>query len=80
MSALVLDGRRLTPARVEGLRAFDAQGVARESNCTDVKRGYVYWQTRAWLEREGLIEAKPHPFYELTGAGRRLLETIKALP
>jgi len=66
----------LTAARRRGLLAFGTSGMARESNVTDVDHGLVYWQTRAWLEREGYIEWWMHTpdgaFYRLTASGKLL--------
>jgi hypothetical protein len=70
----------LTLARVRGVLAFGKGGIARESNVTDVKGGLVYWETRAWLERNGYVEHAGHANYRLTEAGKRLRAQIVAKP
>jgi hypothetical protein len=78
----------LTPARRRALEVFAraARGEARESNETsppaavgaDTAMPKIYWQSRAWLEVEGLIEALPGrlSWYRLTAAGVELVEQL----
>ena len=68
--------RALTDARFEALRVVhDHDGTARESNCTSLDDGLIYWQSRAWLEKHGLITsvgALVPGRYRLTDAGEML--------
>lgn len=64
-----------TPARIEGLRCFAVNGGrARESNCTDIERRFVYWQTRAFMSKHGWIRPghSAEPIYELTDLGNEV--------
>lgn len=51
-----MTGRRWTPARRRGFEILAAHDPAccRESNTTDEKAGYIYWQVARWLVEEGL--------------------------
>lgn len=75
---------RWTKARRAGLLAFAGNGAARESNRTLVRRGnegLVYWQTRAWLSREGLITLRPGgERYVTSPAGRAELARMLLEP
>lgn len=78
----------LTSARRRALEVFAraARGEARESNGTSLPEAVdavtamptIYWQSRAWLEVEGLIEALPGrpSWYRLTAAGVELVEQL----
>ncbi len=71
-----------------GLLAFAATGTARESNKTAPvgsggRAATIYWQTRAWLSAEGLIECDPTSparagVYRLASTGRSALDGMLA--
>lgn len=70
---------RWTPARLEGFRTIVAGEIAErpvtESNHTSLADGKVYWQTRAWLCRQGLIEVRyrlGHSYLVLSPVGWRV--------
>jgi hypothetical protein len=53
--------RQVTPARRRALEVLAEHGYARESNNTHVDANgapCIYWQSRAWLSREGLIRCQ----------------------
>lgn len=76
------DGRMTDPRRraLGVLREYP--GPVRISNVTDLKRGFVYWQTATWLVDAGLAE---HParegwrgseYLHLTERGQRVAEMV----
>ena len=79
-----MSGQRLSPALVRAIRAFGEEtGLARESNHTDPRTNYVYWQSARSLEKLGLarLEGVRHSgtWWELTQAGEELRATLPVI-
>lgn len=69
---------KLTPAARRALDVVAAHdGTARESNHTDLGKGFIYWQTLRTLQVAGLVEvvhANPVKRIRLTTLGRLTLD------
>jgi hypothetical protein len=66
------DARRRALEAVAGPAGRAYIGAARISNSTDVRRGYVYWQTARWLSEQGWVEpGEPDQSLVLTDAGHQ---------
>jgi hypothetical protein len=76
--------RPLSPALRSALTVLYHHGKgpmgARESNSSTAANAHgepcIYWQSRAELERRGLIEAVSPPWYGLTELGRRTVQEL----
>ena len=76
----------VTPGRRKALEVLVKHGYARESNITGVD-GHeipcIYWQSRAWLDKKGLIvqhRYKRQWIWVLTDAGVELCHELAMAP
>jgi hypothetical protein len=75
----------VTPAPRRALEVLAKHGWARESNQTrdDPEQPAIYWQSRAWLSKQGLVahHKKRGEFYwVLTDAGLELCRDLAMAP